>query len=144
MAIRSVASSKVGVILRMVSNCDIEINFETDRCRPQRTKEPPAFLHKRFATKIALKPELSQYLVSPKSMMIFLNSSALSTTSSDLSDGEIKEDYMYFKAGVYNQNKLVDEVDADGEEGSDGIDDYGAETSDYVQATFYELTTTHY
>jgi len=38
-------------------------------------------------------------------------------------DGKTQEDYMYFKAGVYNQNKLIDED--------------GAEADDYVQATFY-------
>lgn len=40
------------------------------------------------------------------------------------SDYDKKDDYMYFKAGVYNQNNT-------GEEG------------DYVQATFYELNNTH-
>lgn len=40
------------------------------------------------------------------------------------SDGDTKEDYMYFKAGVYNQNKTGDD-------------------SDYVQATFYSLEQTH-
>ncbi|MDA7747244.1 polysaccharide lyase family 7 protein [Psychromonas sp.] len=40
------------------------------------------------------------------------------------SDGDTQEDYMYFKAGVYNQNKSGDE-------------------SDYVQATFYYLSKTH-
>lgn len=39
-------------------------------------------------------------------------------------DGETKEDYMYFKAGVYNQNN-------------------SGSTSDYVQATFYYLHVTH-
>ena len=39
-------------------------------------------------------------------------------------DGETLEDYMYFKAGVYNQNN-------------------SGEESDYVQATFYYLTHTH-
>ena len=39
-------------------------------------------------------------------------------------DGDTKEDYMYFKAGVYNQNN-------------------SGETSDYVQATFYYLTKQH-
>ncbi|WP_243837006.1 polysaccharide lyase family 7 protein [Psychromonas algicola] len=51
-------------------------------------------------------------------------------------DGVETEDYMYFKAGVYNQNKLVDEDE-------DGNDDYGAEADDYVQATFYYLTVSH-
>jgi len=46
------------------------------------------------------------------------------------------EDYMYFKAGVYNQNKLVDE-------NQDNIDDYDAEADDYVQATFYSLSISH-
>lgn len=40
------------------------------------------------------------------------------------SDGETVDDYMYFKAGVYNQNN-------------------SGEATDYVQATFYELTVTH-
>lgn len=39
-------------------------------------------------------------------------------------DGEETEDYMYFKAGVYNQNNTGD-------------------TTDYVQATFYYLNKTH-
>lgn len=39
-------------------------------------------------------------------------------------DGETKEDYMYFKAGVYNQNN-------------------SGSTSDYVQATFYSLIVSH-
>lgn len=52
-------------------------------------------------------------------------------------DGEDDtEDYMFFKAGVYNQNKLIDK-DGDGE------DDNGAEADDYVQATFYYLNITH-
>ncbi|MDA7746805.1 polysaccharide lyase family 7 protein [Psychromonas sp.] len=41
------------------------------------------------------------------------------------SDGVTQEDYMYFKAGVYNQNKTGD-------------------AKDYVQATFYSLEQTHY
>ena len=55
------------------------------------------------------------------------------------------EDYMYFKAGVYNQNKLVDVKDEDGNDvdGGDGIDDYDAEADDYVQATFYYLAVSH-
>jgi len=40
------------------------------------------------------------------------------------SDGETVEDYMYFKAGVYNQNNSGNETD-------------------YVQATFYYLSKTH-
>ncbi len=40
-------------------------------------------------------------------------------------DGEQTEDYMYFKAGVYNQNNSGDD-------------------SDYVQATFYYLNHEHY
>jgi len=52
------------------------------------------------------------------------------------SDGDTQEEYMYFKAGVYNQNKLIDE-------NNDGVDDYGAEGDDYVQATFYSLTHSH-
>ncbi|WP_111978566.1 polysaccharide lyase family 7 protein [Algibacillus agarilyticus] len=40
------------------------------------------------------------------------------------SDGDTKEDYMYFKAGVYNQNNSGD-------------------SDDYVQATFYALEQTH-
>lgn len=39
-------------------------------------------------------------------------------------DGELVEDYMYFKAGVYNQNNTGD-------------------SDDYVQATFYALEHTH-
>ena len=58
-------------------------------------------------------------------------------------DGKQIEDYMYFKAGVYNQNKMVDEKDEDGHKGSDGIDDYGTNPDDYVQATFYSLSTSH-
>jgi len=46
------------------------------------------------------------------------------------------EDYMYFKAGVYNQNKLVDDDE-------DGNDDYNTDPNDYVQATFYYLTVSH-
>jgi len=52
------------------------------------------------------------------------------------SDGDTQEDYMYFKAGVYNQNKLIDEDE-------DGEDDYGAEADDYVQVTFYSLEKSH-
>jgi len=37
---------------------------------------------------------------------------------------DVEKDYMYFKAGVYNQNKSGDE-------------------DDYVQATFYKLKATH-
>ena len=51
-------------------------------------------------------------------------------------DGKEVEDYMYFKAGVYNQNKMVDEDD-------DGKDDYDTDPDDYVQATFYYLSVTH-
>lgn len=40
------------------------------------------------------------------------------------SDGDTEEDYMYFKAGVYNQNNTGDD-------------------DDYVQATFYSLEQTH-
>jgi poly(beta-D-mannuronate) lyase len=40
------------------------------------------------------------------------------------SDGEIKEDYMYFKVGAYNQNNTGDD-------------------DDYVQVTFYSLEHTH-
>ncbi len=40
-------------------------------------------------------------------------------------DGDQTEDYMYFKAGVYNQNSTGDD-------------------SDYVQATFYYLNHEHY
>ena len=39
-------------------------------------------------------------------------------------DGVTQEDYMYFKAGVYNQNKTGD-------------------ATDYVEATFYDLVQTH-
>jgi len=46
------------------------------------------------------------------------------------------EDYMYFKAGVYNQNKLVDDDE-------DGNDNYNTDPNDYVQATFYYLTVSH-
>ena len=46
------------------------------------------------------------------------------------------EDYMYFKAGVYNQNKLVDYDE-------DGNDNYNTDPNDYVQATFYYLTVSH-
>jgi len=46
------------------------------------------------------------------------------------------EDYMYFKAGVYNQNKLIDKD-------KDGHDDYQAAPDDYVQATFYYLVVSH-
>ena len=46
------------------------------------------------------------------------------------------EDYMYFKAGVYNQNKMIDEDE-------DGVDDYDTDPDDYVQATFYSLTHSH-
>ena len=48
-------------------------------------------------------------------------------------DGKDTEDYMYFKAGVYNQNKMKDK---------DGSST-GAEADDYVQATFYYLDVTH-
>jgi len=41
--------------------------------------------------------------------------------------------YMYFKAGVYNQNKLVDSNDYDS----------GADPEEFVQATFYSLTHSH-
>ena len=40
------------------------------------------------------------------------------------SDYAVKDEYMYFKAGVYNQNKTV-------------------KPTDYVQATFYELSNSH-
>jgi len=40
------------------------------------------------------------------------------------SDGDTQDDYMYFKAGVYNQNNTGDD-------------------DDYVQATFYSLEHTH-
>jgi len=59
------------------------------------------------------------------------------------SKGKEIEDYMYFKAGVYNQNKLVDKEDENGDDNPDGIDDYDTDPDDYVQATFYSLSITH-
>ena len=57
---RSTASLTVGAIFKIVSNCEIEISFITERCKPVRTKVPPEFLQSLFATKIALRPEESQ------------------------------------------------------------------------------------
>lgn len=50
----------------------------------------------------------------------------LSETTIDMSESgyDVDDDYMYFKAGVYNQNKTGD-------------------PDDYVQATFYRLNVTH-
>ena len=50
----------------------------------------------------------------------------LAETTIDMTDSgyDVEDDYMYFKAGVYNQNKSGD-------------------PDDYVQATFYKLKATH-
>jgi len=50
----------------------------------------------------------------------------LAETTIDMTNSgyDVANDYMYFKAGVYNQNKTGD-------------------PDDYVQATFYKLKVTH-
>ena len=55
-----VASGRVFVIVKIVSNCDIEINFFTGACKPVIIKVPSAFLQSLLPTNIALNPDESQ------------------------------------------------------------------------------------
>ena len=55
---------------------------------------------------------------------VIRNSGTLTNTYIKFIDAGYRSDWMYFKAGVYNQNNT-------------------GTTSDYVQATFYSLTHTH-
>ena len=79
---------------------------------------------------IALDEKFS-YKIDAKGYNIFVTiyndaGDVIGETTIDMTDSgyDVNDDYMYFKAGVYNQNKSGD-------------------PTDYVQATFYKLNTSH-
>jgi len=89
--IKSMDSSTVGMILKIVSNLEISINFLTLGCAiPVSTKVPCSF-HNLFAVRIALNPELSTYLTSVKSRIRFFTPSLQRKTNSDFKSGAISE-----------------------------------------------------
>ncbi len=78
---------------------------------------------------IALNERFSYTIVafgSALEVSILQDENVLARKRIDMSESgyDAKDEYLYFKAGVYNQNKTGDE-------------------DDYVQATFYELTNKH-
>jgi len=77
-------------MVRILSSCEMEINFLTCSFRLVIMKEPFEFLHRRLPTRIALNPDESQYPVSVRSKIIFLYSCELIITSSVFNSEEIK------------------------------------------------------
>ena len=82
-----IASSTLFVMLSTVSSCDMVIKRSTAVCNPDSTNTPLAFLQRRLATRMALKPDESQYLQLLKSRMMFFSPFQAISTNSDFSDG---------------------------------------------------------
>jgi poly(beta-D-mannuronate) lyase len=76
-------------------------------------------LNEKFSYKIEARGNFLQVAISQ-------DGETLAETTIDMTNSgyDVANDYMYFKAGVYNQNKT-------------------GEPDDYVQATFYRLKTNH-
>jgi poly(beta-D-mannuronate) lyase len=90
--------------------------------RKTSTPEDPAdgiALDEKFSYEIRAEGNLLTVTISQKDRMLAQKSIDMSASGYDVAN-----DYMYFKAGVYNQNRSGD-------------------PEDYVQATFYELENNH-
>ena len=98
-----------------------DIYYELIGTRAQSAENPEnGFeLNEKFSYKIEAKGDLLHVTISQDEVVL-----AEATIDMTTSGYNVSNDYMYFKAGVYNQNKTGD-------------------PDDYVQATFYRLKVSH-
>lgn len=96
---------------------DVWINFVGSRSKSQKNPEGGVALNEKFSFKITVDEML---LI----VTLIREGKPNITRTYDMSESGYSNQYMYFKAGVYNQNN-------------------GGEKGDYTQATIYHLTNSH-
>lgn len=98
---------------------DIYVELIGSRANSASDPEGGIALNEKFSYQIQARGNLLHLSIEKDGVLIAETNIDMSNSGYDVAD-----DYMYFKAGVYNQNKTGD-------------------PEDYVQATFYELEASH-